>query len=246
MDQPSSCVTVQEIPSKNSRTSVERGRNSDQKGEETITMRKNIKKRAKGNDAAKRFLGVRQRPSGRWVAEIKDSTLKLRLWLGTFDSAEEAALAYDCTARLLRGRNAKTNFPCCQRIGNYHDVNCSFIGQHPKVDQILQHANMKQLRARSPSPSSSALNSFLNYPWRDRNGRSEGGSKGIDALVEETIVCSSTSSKEGSDRCGMQGNESCGISLFGSSKVYSSVFVAPSFSSSVCQGERGAYDFQEA
>ncbi|XP_030536353.2 ethylene-responsive transcription factor ERN1-like [Rhodamnia argentea] len=232
MDKPSSCVTVQEIPSKSSWTSVERGRNSDQEGEETIAMRKNIEKRAKGNDATRRFLGVRQRPSGRWVAEIKDSMLKLRLWLGTFDSAEEAALAYDCAARLLRGRNAKTNFPCRQRIGNHHDVNCSFVGQHPKVDQILQHANMKQPPARSSSPSSSsALNSFLNYPWRDRNERSEGGSKGVDAVVEETIVCLSNSSKEGSDRCGMQGNESCGISLFGSSKVYSSVFVAPSFSS---------------
>ncbi|RVW17171.1 Ethylene-responsive transcription factor RAP2-11 [Vitis vinifera] len=56
------------------------------------------------------FLGVRQRPSGRWVAEIKDSSHKLRLWLGTFDSAEEAAFAYDSAARILRGRNAKTNF----------------------------------------------------------------------------------------------------------------------------------------
>ncbi|KAI3416863.1 AP2/ERF domain-containing protein [Psidium guajava] len=209
-------------------------------------MRKNIKKRAKGNDATKRFLGVRQRPSGRWVAEIKDSTLKLRLWLGTFNSAEEAASAYDCTARLLRGRNAKTNFPCRQRIGNRHDVNCSFIGQHPEVDQILQHANMKPLRARSPSSSSSALNSFLNYPSGDRNERSEGSSKGVDALVEETIVCSSTPLKEGSDCCSMQGNESRAIALFGSSKVYSSVFVAPSFSSSACQGERGDYAFQEA
>lgn len=243
MDQPSSCVTVQEIPSKSSSggtlTSVER----DQEGEKIITMRKNIKKRAKGNDAMRRFLGVRQRPSGRWVAEIKDSSLKLRLWLGTFNSAEEAALAYDSTARLLRGRNAKTNFPCQQPIGIHHEVNRSFIGQHPKVNQILQHANMKQQQARSSS-SSSVLNSFLDYPWQDRNESSEVGSKDVDTLIKDTIVCSSTSSKEGSDGCGIQRNESCGLSLFGSSKVYSSVFVAPSFSSSACQG--GEYDLQEA
>ena len=53
----------------------------------------------------KRFVGVRQRPSGRWVAEIKDTTQKIRLWLGTFDSAEEGAKAYDsgecCTIGLL-------------------------------------------------------------------------------------------------------------------------------------------------
>lgn len=58
----------------------------------------------------KRFIGVRQRPSGRWVAEIKDSSQHVRLWLGTYDTPEEAAKAYDEAARVLRGENAKTNF----------------------------------------------------------------------------------------------------------------------------------------
>ncbi|KAL2499915.1 AP2/ERF transcription factor [Abeliophyllum distichum] len=60
--------------------------------------------------ARKRFVGVRQRPSGRWVAEIKDTTQKIRVWLGTFDTAEEAARAYDEAACLLRGENTRTNF----------------------------------------------------------------------------------------------------------------------------------------
>ncbi|ERN20416.1 hypothetical protein AMTRI_Chr03g140540 [Amborella trichopoda] len=57
-----------------------------------------------------KFVGVRQRPSGRWVAEIKDTTQKIRMWLGTYETAEEAARAYDEAACLLRGTNTRTNF----------------------------------------------------------------------------------------------------------------------------------------
>lgn len=60
--------------------------------------------------ARKRFVGVRQRPSGRWVADIKDTIQKILVWLGTFDTAEETARAYDEAACLLRRANTRTNF----------------------------------------------------------------------------------------------------------------------------------------
>lgn len=194
------------------------------------TMKSSTRGGSTRSHGRRRFLGVRQRHSGRWVAEIKESSQKLRLWLGTFDRAEEAALAYDSAARLLRGRNAKTNFTYHGNM-NAQDENRSLLGKNPRLYQLLRHAIAKNLA------KSSALESLTSHQWTiaDQAGCEEGNGHhsviDFGAFVGETLLGREDDHQpQDKDKC-------CRLSL-GSSKVYSSVIVAPSFSTSLSQ-ERG-------
>ncbi|EYU45760.1 hypothetical protein MIMGU_mgv1a019865mg, partial [Erythranthe guttata] len=80
-----------------------------------------------GEEASRRTLiGVRKMPCGKYAAEIRDSTrCRIRVWLGKFNTEEEAALAYDQAAFKMLGPSIPLNFPLEKVIESLEKMNCS-------------------------------------------------------------------------------------------------------------------------
>ncbi|CAO2825819.1 unnamed protein product [Amaranthus hypochondriacus] len=119
----------------------------------------------------KKFRGVRQRQWGSWVSEIRHPLLKKRVWLGTFETAEEAARAYDQAAILMNGQNAKTNFP--REHNNTNSTTNNMIKTTNSSLSDILSAKLKKY-CKDPSPSLTCLrldtdNSHIGV-WQKRPG----------------------------------------------------------------------------
>lgn len=93
--------------------------------------------RGKGGpeNAACTYKGVRQRTWGKWVAEIREPNRGARLWLGTFDTSHEAAVAYNAAARKLYGPDAKLNLPeLCGKHPQFSIPSANFPVSHVKKE----------------------------------------------------------------------------------------------------------------
>ncbi|CAI0629237.1 unnamed protein product [Linum tenue] len=123
---------------------------------------------------SRKFRGVRQRHWGSWVSEIRHPLLKRRIWLGTFETAEEAARAYDQAAILMSGRNAKTNFPVTQSTTDASSSSSSPSAPIKNGLSEILHAKLRKC-SKTPSPSMTCLrldteNSHIGV-WQKRAGQ---------------------------------------------------------------------------
>ncbi|KAL6633492.1 hypothetical protein ACP70R_026163 [Stipagrostis hirtigluma subsp. patula] len=123
---------------------------SDEEGEYSASRATGgVGKRRRSSTRVGKYRGVRRRPWGKWAAEIRDPHRAVRKWLGTFDTAEDAARAYDVAAVQFRGHRAKLNFPA-DAAASAPSTSSWAVGAQPLPESLHEKCGSN---AASPVPA---------------------------------------------------------------------------------------------
>ncbi|KAL2320788.1 hypothetical protein Fmac_029757 [Flemingia macrophylla] len=165
--------------------------------------------RGKGGpqNASCEYRGVRQRTWGKWVSEIREPKKRTRLWLGSFATAEEAAMAYDEAARRLYGPDAYLNLPHMMQpptstspsgkfkwipsknfISMFPSRGLLNVNAQPSVHLIQQRLQeLKRNSVATQSPSSSPNEPKAETQNVDGKSQGENPSKDVQTLAQEVL-----------------------------------------------------------
>lgn len=146
-------------------TNSSRSTNNDEEVISKVKQEQELADQHEIKQQEKRYIGVRKRPWGKFAAEIRDSTRSgKRVWLGTFNSAEEAGLVYDQAAYLMRGSLANLNFSTETVQDSLREMNyCCKDGSSPAAALKETH-NM-----RSITKTSKTTKKITGFSSVDRN-----------------------------------------------------------------------------